>query len=243
MGHGIHSPFVFDLVSRIFRNKTDPAIVLTIEQIRKKMISDERNIAVQDLGSGSKSLKSNFRRVADIARNSPVPLKYGMLLSAMAAEFGKPNIIELGTSLGISTMYMATASTDVEVLTIEGNPAISDIASQNFSAAGLHNIKVIAGDFDNVLPAFSKTGLKPGLVFIDGNHRKEPVLRYFNIIADMSDSRTVIIIDDINYSKEMAEAWDEIKQYKKVSVSVDIHRMGIVFFMEGITHNNYVIRY
>jgi predicted O-methyltransferase YrrM len=181
--------------------------------------------------------------VSDIARYSPVPLKYGVLLSNLAAEFGKPLIIEFGTSFGISTMYMAAACTDAVVYTMEGCPAIADIALQNFNLAGLTNIKILTGSFDDMLPLVTETGTKPGLVFIDGNHRKEPVLDYFNKIVEVSDNKTVIVIDDICNSKEMGEAWNEIKLNKKVSVTVDIFRMGIVFFREGINHNDYIIRY
>ena len=242
-GHGIHSPFVFDLVSRVFRNKIDPDIVFTVEQARKKLISDKRTIFVKDLGSRSELLKTNLKKVSDIARRSSVPLKYGVLLSNMAAEFGKPLIIELGTSFGISTMYMAASREDVTVSTIEGCPEIAEIAKQNFIEAGLKNITALVGAFDNILPGYAINGIKPGMVFIDGNHRKEPVLKYFNEMAELSDSKTVIIIDDINYSREMAEAWNEIKLHEKVSVSIDIFRMGILFFREGINHNDYIIRY
>lgn len=242
-GHGIHSPFVFDLISRIFRNKIDPDIVFTIEMIRKKMISDQRSIIVNDLGSGSEKLKTNVRKVSQIARYAPVPGKYGILLSNMAAEFGAPLIIEFGTSLGISTMYMASPCPHVKVKTIEGCPAISEIAEENINEAGIRNVEVITGSFDEVLPVIFNKKNKPGLVFIDGNHRKEPVIRYFTHIAKISDSKTVIIIDDINYSKEMEEAWEEIKRFDNVSVTVDIFRMGIVFFREGIARNDYIIRY
>jgi predicted O-methyltransferase YrrM len=224
-------------------NNIDPAIVFAVEKIRKKMISDKRIILVKDLGSRSGSLKKNLRRVSEIARYSPVTRKYGELLSNMAAEFGRPLIIELGTSLGISTMYMAASSADVTICTIEGCPEIAEIAKQNFIEAELNNIRILEGQFDEVLQGFSIKDSKPGLVFIDGHHRKEPVIKYFNQMAELSDSKTVIIIDDINYSKEMAEAWDEIKLHKKVSVSIDIFRMGILFFREGINHNNYIIRY
>jgi predicted O-methyltransferase YrrM len=242
-GHGIHSPFVFDLVSRVFRNKIDPVIVCNIEQVRKKMISDMRILSVKDLGSGSKVLKTKFRRVSDIARYSSVSRKYGMLLSKMAAEFGSPLILELGTSLGISTMYMAVSCTNARVCTVEGSPEIAGIAKSNFLEAGLGNINVLEAPFDDALPSILDTCEKPGLVFIDGNHRREPVLKYFNLIADKSGSNTVIIVDDINYSQEMEEAWKTIKLHKKVSVSLDLYRMGIVFFREGINHNDYVIRY
>jgi len=242
-GHGIHSPFIFDVVSRVFRNKTDAEIVFKVEQIRKKMIADKRIIQVHDLGSRSELTKEYQRRVSDIAKKSPVTRKYCRLLSNMAAEFGNPLIIELGTSLGISAMYLAASCKDSQLITIEGSPSTAAIAKQNFQEAGISNIKLIDGPFDDALPGTLDGALKPGLVFIDGNHRKAPLIKYFNQIAEISDSKTVVIVDDISYSREMHEAWNEIKIHKKVSVSVDIHRMGIIFFRGGINHNNYIIRY
>jgi predicted O-methyltransferase YrrM len=235
-GHGIHSPFVFDLVSRVFRNKTDPAIVCTIEKVRRRMRRDRSSIMVTDLGSGSGSgqLKTKRSKVSYIARCSPVPKKYGVLLSNMAAEFGEPLIVELGTSFGISTMYMAASAPNAIVNTIEGCQSISDIAKKNFKDAGIENIEVLTGSFDELLPVIIERNIKPGLIFIDGNHRKEPLLRYFSRMVEISDRRTVIILDDINYSKEMQEAWNIIKQFEKVTATVDIFRMGMIFFREGI---------
>jgi predicted O-methyltransferase YrrM len=242
-GHGIHSPFVYDLVSKVFRRKTDPFVILKVELVRKKLISDNRRISVKDLGSRSGSLKTNLRKVSEVARYSAVPVKYGRFLSNMAAEFGQQLIIELGTSLGISAMYLAASCPDSVVCTVEGCPITAGVARQNFVEAGFKNIMVLVGPFEEILPGFATIGVTPGLVFIDGNHRKEPVIKYFNLMAELSDTSTVIIIDDIDYSKEMAEAWDKIRLHKKVSVSIDIFRMGILFFREGINHNNYRIRY
>jgi len=140
-------------------------------------------------------------------------------------------------------MYMAASCRDILVTTIEGSVTIADIARQNFTEAGLHNINVINGSFDDVISEFAEADVSPGLIFIDGNHHKEPVIKYFNSLAQLSDSKTVIIIDDINYSKEMAEAWNEIKLHERVTISIDICRMGICFFREGINHNDYIIRY
>lgn len=242
-GYGIHSPFIFDLISRVFRNKTASDIVLNIETIRNRCLSSGRTIRVLDLGAGSEKMKGDFRKVSDIARYSAVPKKYGRLLSALSAEFGKPAVIEFGTSLGISTMYLASGCPDSVVYTMEASPETSEIAKENFKESQFENIRLINASFESTIPDLKNQQVKPGLVFIDGDHRSEPVLRYFNEMAELSDSRTVIVLDDIHQSAEMEDAWDQIKKHKSVAVTVDIFRMGLVFFRGGINRFDYVIRY
>jgi len=242
-GHGIHSPFVFGLVSEVFRNKIDPGVVLKIENIRKMNLSGSRVISVTDLGAGSAKMKNSIRKVSDIVKYSSVPLKYGKLLYRLAEVFGSSDIIELGTSAGISTMYLASANLGAVVHSIEGCPATAEVARQNFNLAGISNIDLLTGSFNEILPGLTDGRISPGLVFIDGNHKKEPTKRYFNALADISVSNTVIIIDDIHSGDEMEEAWSVIKDHGRVSVTVDIFRMGLVFFREGISRGHYIIRY
>ncbi|NLJ43112.1 MAG: SAM-dependent methyltransferase [Bacteroidales bacterium] len=242
-GHGIHSPFIFDVVSKVFRNKIDPRVVFTIERIRKKLIAHQGVLEVNDLGAGSERIKTRSRKVSDIVRYSSVPEKYGILLANMSEAFGGRMILEFGTSLGISTMYLASTVPGVPVITMEGCSLTADLATRSFKEAGLENIRVMTGSFDDLLPQVESEGNKPGLVFIDGDHRKDSVLRYFDKVAGMSDSKTVVIIDDINLSRGMAEAWDEIRKDHRVTATIDIFRMGIVFFREGINRYDYVVRY
>ncbi|MBK9389146.1 MAG: class I SAM-dependent methyltransferase [Bacteroidetes bacterium] len=244
-GHGIHSPFVYDIVSRVFRNKIDKAVVSKIESIRKELVRDKRMIFVNDLGVGSLKVRQEerSRRVSDIARHSPVTRKYGILLSNLAKEFGSPGIVELGTSMGISSMYLAFSGTDCTVNTIEGCKETAGIAEETFRKAGKSNIILHCGSFEDCLPAVLDSTIAPGMVFIDGNHRKEPVLKYFEMIAQKSSVNTVVVIDDIYYSPEMKDAWQLIKDHGKVSVTIDIYRMGIVFFRKGINTNHFIVRH
>jgi predicted O-methyltransferase YrrM len=218
---------VFDLVSRVFRRKIDQSLLLKVEQIRGKMKSDRRRIPLNDPGSWY----------------SPVTSKYGWLLSNMAAEFGKPLIIELGTSLGISTLYMAASCKDARIITIEESKETALIARQNFVEAGIDNIDILEGSFDETLATFPHKNIKPAMIVINGIHQKDAVIRYFNLLSEISGNNTVFVIDNINYSKVMAEAWNELKLHKNVTVSINIFRMGILFLRTGINHNNYVIRY
>ncbi len=242
-GHGIHGPFLFDVISRIFQNKIDPGIVFKIEAIRKKMVNDSHLINFCDYGSGSGKMKSDKRKVSDIAKNSSVPEKYCYLLSRLSSVFGQPLIVEFGTSLGISTMYLALSCPEATVYTMEGCSAASEIACSNFGEAGISNIKQLNGRFEEIFPEISRLGICPGLVFIDGNHRKEPTVSYFDQVAGISGNNTVVILDDINHSSEMAEAWDIIKNDGRVTASIDIFKMGIVFFRKEITPGSYMVRY
>ncbi|MFZ2338310.1 MAG: class I SAM-dependent methyltransferase [Bacteroidales bacterium] len=242
-GHGIHSPFVFRLVSDVFRNKIDPDIVCTIEKTRMSLLADARSINVTDLGAGSGIMKTKLRKVSDIARYSSVPKKYGIFLANMARAFGKSGILEFGTSLGISTMYMAVSCPEAEIITMEGCPETSEIAKENFRKSGLDNITTLTGSFDELLPELRRKAVSPGLVFIDGNHRGEPVLKYFNEVAEMSGPESVVILDDIHSSRSMSDAWNDIKRHEKVTSSVDVFRMGMVFFRKGMARYDYTVRY
>jgi len=242
-GHGIHSPFVFELIEKVFRNKTVPVVVLDIEKRRDQLKADKRLISVNDLGKGSKRIKGNLRKISDIAKYSSTPAKFGRILTNLAASFGDRGILELGTSLGISTMYLAAGQREGRVHTIEGCSETLSVARENFANCGFNGIKSYSGSFDEMIPEFCKERLTPGVVFIDGDHRKESVIRYFEKVKEFTDDRSVIIFDDIYASSEMGEAWEIIKKDKRTSISIDIFRFGIVFFRSGMTRSDYVIRY
>ncbi|MBP8960525.1 MAG: class I SAM-dependent methyltransferase [Bacteroidales bacterium] len=240
-GFGLHSPFVYNLVTKIFRNKFNPEIVCKIEKIRVKMLTCKDTVEVKDYGTGRNV--DGLRKISDIARKSSVPVKYGKLLASLASEFGRKDIIELGTSLGISTLYLSFGSPSSIIHTAEGCPSLSALAEANFMETGRSNIRQYNMKFDDFLLEMKKAKICPGLVFIDGDHRKESLLRYFDIISEICDEKSLVVIDDIHISEEMYEAWEKIKQSGKVSITIDIYRMGLVFFRRGIARYDYIIRY
>lgn len=242
-GYGIHSPFVFHLITEVLRNKTDDVVVCNIEGIRKRLLADPGIICVNDPGAGSVILKKNMRKVSEITRHSSISRKYGILLYNMAKEFGNKVIIELGTSFGISSMYLAAPDENAIVHTIEGSDSVANLAESNFARSCFKNIVLHRGKFEEVFPLLIEKNGVPGLVFVDGDHKKEHVLNYFRMVATTAGEETVMIIDDINYSPEMAEAWDEIKKHENVSTTVDLFRLGMIFFRKGIAKYDYVIRY
>lgn len=242
-GHGIHSPFVFRIINNVFRKPIPSGLNEKTGVARQKMSANKTIIRVRDLGTGSSDRRGKERKISDIYRRSSIVPRYGKILYNIALMHRGSDMLELGTSLGISTLCLASASPGSRIVTMEGCPALANIAEKNLSEGTTGNIRFMVGDFDDSLAKIDLPGFSPSLVFVDGNHRKDPVLRYFRKIKELIMPESVVIFDDINYSKEMQSAWHEIKSDPEVSVSIDIFQMGLVFFRKRMAKQSYCIRY
>jgi predicted O-methyltransferase YrrM len=241
----IHSPFLYNIVTEVFEKQLNYQDFERIEQVRNQLLEDQTIIEIEDFGAGSKKFTSNKRKISDIAKISLKKEKHAQLLFMLVRHFKANRILELGTSLGITTCYLASAHDNVQVISIEGCKATAEIAEKNFSKLRLKNIQLIVDKFDNVLPTINQAnGEKFDFIFIDGNHRESAVIDYFKTILNYCHNDTVIAIDDIHWSEEMEEAWQFIKNHEKVTVTIDIYEMGFAFIRkENIQKVHCVIQY
>jgi predicted O-methyltransferase YrrM len=231
-GHGMHSPFVFDFITRLLNDKTIYPDYGKVEGLRKKLLKDATVLKVDDLGAGSGHTDGDRRTVSSIARRVAKPKKWGQLLFRMVKHYHPQSILELGTSLGISTAYLALADPNARVTSVEGSPMIAARAKENLGDLDINNVHLMVGHFDECLPEILKEEKNWDLVFVDGNHRKEPTLSYFEMIMARSGPDSIIIFDDIHWSAEMEEAWDMIRRDPRVRCSLDLFFVGLVFFRE-----------
>lgn len=200
-----------------------------IEHVRDDLKDNDTVIDVIDLGAGSKSLKTQKRKISAIVRKNVKKEKYGHLLFMMVRHLRANSILELGTSLGITTSYLASAHPNTRVITIEGSESIAKIAQENFNKLKLKNIELVVGNFDTELKRICEERKQFDLIFIDGNHREVPTINYFNTVLPYCHNDTVLLFDDIHWSEEMQEAWEYIKNHDEVTCTIDIFEMGIVF--------------
>jgi predicted O-methyltransferase YrrM len=243
-GHGIHSPFVFDFVKNVLNDKKEYESYHSIEAIRKELLHDKRIIEVEDFGAGSLAVPNRKKRVSDITRSFLKSKKLAQLLFRIIKYYQSATIIELGTSLGVTTLYLATANKNSEVFTLEGSKNIAKIAEDNFKKAGIDNVKLIQGNFDDTLVSALIQMKKIDLAYIDGNHRKLPTLKYFQQLLQNSSEHSIFIFDDIHWSAEMEEAWKEIRQHKAVTLTIDLFFIGIIFFKKDFKmKQHFVIRF
>ena len=229
-GHGIHSPFVFDFIIHVLRGKLSDAIKFgEIEKFRNSLIGSTGFITVEDLGAGSFLTSKTNRSISSIARYSLKSKKYARLLYRIVSYYKPDSIIELGTSFGITTQYLAIANPTASITTIEGSPAIAQIAQKGFEQNNFQHIQLVQGNFNAVLEnvLFGMTGVK--FFYVDGNHQYEPTLNYFNTIMKISGKDDILVFDDIHWSKDMEHAWNYIKQDQRVKYTIDLFFIGLVF--------------
>jgi predicted O-methyltransferase YrrM len=229
-GHGTHSPFIFHLIRDIFNDRHRYPEYDAAENLRKKMLAEDTRVLVTDLGAGSQTFRGKEREVSSIARHSAKPAKLGQLLFRLARATGGHCIVELGTSLGITTSYLALGSKQSRVFTLEGAESLARIAEANFNDLGLENVELIQGNFDETFPPLVERLSSIDLLFVDGNHRTDPTLAYFHKALPAMQNAGMMIFDDIHWSGEMEMAWKHIQEHEKVTCTVDLFWMGLVFF-------------
>ncbi|MGZ3863499.1 MAG: O-methyltransferase [Bacteroidia bacterium] len=259
--HSIHSPFVFKLYCEVIKPQEKYYAFDSLNKLRSQLLRNNEIIEVTDLGAGSKKL-TNKRRVSEIARVSVIPQKYGELLFRLV-NFFKPNsILELGTSLGLSALYMHNAAPNGELITVEGCPNTCAFAKKLITE--FNNFSSLSGDADARFAEGNGERRGPVLVnspfetafqnelankkfdfaYIDGNHTYEATIKYFHELLKMTHENSVLIFDDIYWSEGMTKAWEEIGEHEQVTVTIDLFKFGIVFFRkENKQKEHFCLRY
>ena len=236
--HSLHSPFFFDFYTRIVKPSPPGKETEVIENLRQKLLHDHRRLQTADYGSG---IGSNHKTVSSIAKTSLSPAPYSAMYSRIIDHFKSRTIIELGTSFGINALYLGMRK-ETSVTTFEGSPEIAEIALLTFEFAGAANIRLVPGNLDTSLPLYLQSVRKIDFIMMDANHRYLPTMKYFERFLPKVTEKSVLVMDDIHYSKEMERAWNEIKNHRLVYASADLFRCGIVFFDPSLNKQHVILQ-
>jgi len=241
--HGIHSPFVYRLVDKVIYDFEAKKVYTEVENLRKQLLIDNRIITITDLGAGSHVNNNRQKKISGIAHNALKQPRLAQLLYRLVANLKPHNIIELGTCLGLTTLYLQKAAPDAKVYTLEGCPETAGIAKETFKKGNINNVDLITGNFDDTLPGVIDDLDKIDFVFVDGNHQKEATLKYFEWCLPKVNENTLLIFDDIYWSEGMKTAWKEIKAHPKVTITIDLFWIGLVFFKSGRVKEDFLVKF
>lgn len=245
-GEGIHSPYLFQLVRFVLRDENSYYCFADIERRRELLLSCEDTLDVVDYGSaGSKEGTHVKRRVCDIAKTHLESARVGQvlfrILNFMGEEQKRPlEILELGTSLGVTTAYLASADSRNRVVTMEGSEAVLKVAQGIWRTLRLENIEWQVGNIDDTLYRYARE--RVDFAYVDANHTYEATMRYTDYLLDRMAEKGIIAIDDIHYSEEMERAWKELKQDPRVTTTMDVYHMGLIFVDPHYLKRHYKIR-
>lgn len=241
--HKVHSPFIFRFMNDVLLDTTPFYVFEPIESLRSLALLDNRLIEVEDFGAGSKLNRKRQRSVRSIARQATLPARYAQLLFRIINHTKAERLLEMGTSLGLTSLYLAMPSRQSKLITLEGSPAIAEAARNNFQRLGAHNIDCRVGEFGNTLPKALHDLERIDFAFIDGNHRYLSTVEYFHLIRSYGNEDSVLVFDDIYWSRDMHRAWKEIISHESVAFSIDLFRLGIVFFKKSAPPQHFTLRF
>jgi predicted O-methyltransferase YrrM len=239
--HSLHSPFVYELYKKVITQKNAKPIYPNIERIRNQFIKSKKTVEVTDFGSGTTDNRGAQRKISDIAAKGLSKRKYSELFERLIHFLEAKEIVELGTSLGINTMYLANGN-NKNITTFEGDSSLASIAAAVFEG-NEKSIKIVEGNIDKTLPLFLEKKEAFDFVLFDANHRYDPTINYFNQFLRHTHDATCFVFDDIHLNKEMEKAWNEIKKHYQVTVSIDLFQIGIIFFNPEIRKQDYVLTF
>jgi predicted O-methyltransferase YrrM len=238
-GYGVHSPYLFHFTKFVIDNKSTYYIFTSIEKIRSILKKDNRVINLTDFGTGNKQNNS----IANIASKSLKPAKYGQFLYRLSDYMKAQNVLELGTSLGLTTSYLAASSSDRKCISLEGSQQIANIAIENFNKLNIKNIQIVVGDIDITLSKVLNDFDQLDLIFIDANHKSDAVLSYFDLCMTKIHNKSILVLDDIHWTSDMEKAWGKIKDHPRVKTTIDLFQLGIVFFNSDLYKKHYKMRF
>lgn len=235
----VHSPFVFDLYTNTILSDKQYYAFASIEKIREQLLKSEQIISDPDPGAGSKGI-SKTRRVKAIAANSLLSPKQGRILFRLVEHFQPKVILELGSSLGISALYLSKAS-QAALHTIEGQESIAKIAKSVFNKGKADTIQLHVGLFEEVLPDLLNSLKSIDFLYMDGNHTYEATLSYFNQIRPFLHDKSIIVVDDIRWSVPMMNAWEWLSKQEDIHVSIDLQKFGLLFFRKSQVKEHFIL--
>ncbi|KAF2328935.1 O-methyltransferase [Flavobacterium ginsenosidimutans] len=244
--HAVHSPFVFNLLTKCFYDKKAKPEYAILKKYRKSLLENKNFIEVTDFGAGSKVFKSNKRQISKIAQTAGISPKRAELLFRVTNYFQPKNILEIGTSLGLATSALALGSrslgTKAKVVTIEGCPNTANVAQNYLAEFDCNNVENVISEFESFLISENIQATNYNLIYFDGNHSKKATLAYFELLLPTIDNDSVWIFDDIHWSEDMEEAWEIIKNHPQVKVTIDTFQWGFVFFRREQEKEHFIIR-
>lgn len=201
-------------------------------------------VHIEDWGAGygGVSIPKIEKKLSEVVKGSARSRREGELLFRIVKHYKPKTILEFGTNLGFSSLFMAKGAPQTQLFSVEGSGVLAEKARANHAAFQSHP-QIYASTFEEFIEQEIEKLPTIDLFFLDGNHRKEPTLRYIEAILPKMEPNGIIILDDIRWSAEMEEAWNQLLNHPQLNVTLDLFSMGICFVNRPQAREHFKLRY
>ncbi|MGK7395118.1 MAG: O-methyltransferase [Candidatus Cyclobacteriaceae bacterium M3_2C_046] len=241
--YSLHAPFIYEVYTALIKNDQQQDDLEVFKQVKQQLLQDKTLLEVTDLGAGSIYFNQARRPVKKVTRHSLSSEKQSRLLHRLIARYQPETIIELGTSLGLNTLYMASGNPGGKTFTLEGCPNTATMAMSLFKNFPQYNIHLIKGNIDQTFPTLLKQIDQADFIYFDANHSYQATVNYFNQALAKVNNNTIFAIGDIHWSDSMEKAWAEISMHPRVTLSIDLFQSGLLFFRPLYLKQHYILEY
>ena len=242
--HDLHSPFLYNFYMESVKNEYMFGDFEALNVVRNKLRSDKGILQIVDFGAGSKKMNSNERSISRISKYGIASQKQAEFLYRLVNKFSPKIIVELGTSVGLTTLYLSQANSKSTIYTIEGCPNLFKFSKALFNTQKVKNINSLNGNFDLEFPKILSKIETLDLLYVDGNHTYQSTINYFNMALAKKNPHSIFIFDDINWNEDMQKAWIEIYSNTEITLSLDFFYFGIVFFRkEQLNKEHFTLKF
>lgn len=239
--HGIHSPFVYRLLDEVIYDFRAKSVYHDIEKLRAELLEYTREIPLDDRDGESINTGKTIKIKSCVGKlKSTLVLQ---LIYRLVEELKPLNIIEYGSSLGISTAYLAKAAPQARIIHIDENKETASITAEILRKLNIQNVELHIGDLVASFPLFLKDIPQLDVVLIQSAKRRENILNNFKCCLPRLSNNSMMVFENIYQNKEMKEAWNEIKSHPEITVTLDLFQVGLVFIRRAQAKEDFTIRF
>ena len=235
--HGVHSPFVYQLVTKCFYNRKNRPEYRKIGEYRKDVFQEKQQLHIQP--NCSTFFKANTYKISKLAKIYAPSWKRSKFLTRLTNYLNCKSVLEIGTQMGIRTSCFASHK-NCDVITIDNCEETQKIAREKLKKHHFSTIKFCLQEFTQQEILVDQK--KIDCIYIGNTRKKQSTLHLFEEALKKVHNDSVILIEGLHWSKDMNQAWKEIKENKQVSVTIDTFYLGLVFFRKEQAKEHFKIR-
>lgn len=231
-GYGVHSPFAFELVTRVIEEDLPYYKYGLVERVRKSQKMSKRPLVVDGRESQLRDL---------VAGN--VDPAYAQLLFRLVNRYKARNVVETNMRTGIASMYLAAPDSKVKVTTFGNEKALNELALHYMKETGFRNVRVVQGTAEEKLQEVMGELDTLDLLFVNDCASGSDLDDRIGVCMPKTASQTIFVVEGIYANESMTASWKRLQADSRVRVTVDLFRYGLVFFKDNLQKEDYYVRF